>query len=508
MTQAVVTRRDGDAFQARMFWRKAACLLDPESPVKKVGFEIGPKGFDDIWVEYYPPLKDQEGDPLTREYIQCKWHVTPNSYGYEDLVDPAFINANARSFLKRALDAQRIHAPEGKGIRFKLLTNWRIDLNDPLRNLVHQRSHTLRIDRLFEGGGERSAVGRVRKAWRDHLGIDDDSLRDLAYTMAFSEATDSLSDLRDALDPYLRIAGLRRIPENESSFPYDDIVFQWVAQGHLEHDEESFRSACEKEGFFVGPREEKPKVFGVKSFEHPTDRLEDRCTDVLDLIPQFDDRFIRSDEDWGATLYPKLKTFLRDAAQKSEALRLILDAHLTLSFAAGTILDIKSGREIELEQRTLGKNVWSANDIRPDTSWSKWTFDIQDISGEGAGIAVAVSLTHDIAKQVRSYIGRVGIEVGSLVTAQPESGSGARSVRCGRHAFDLAEALTEKIRTHRDDSTPRSRVHLFIAAPGAFSFFLGQRYVAIGPSTLYEYDFEGVKSGSYEPSLVFPVVGN
>ena len=27
MTQAVAARRDGDAFQARIFWRKAACLL-------------------------------------------------------------------------------------------------------------------------------------------------------------------------------------------------------------------------------------------------------------------------------------------------------------------------------------------------------------------------------------------------------------------------------------------------------------------------------------------------
>ena len=33
MTQAVAVRRDGDAFQARIFWRKAACLLEFGSPV-------------------------------------------------------------------------------------------------------------------------------------------------------------------------------------------------------------------------------------------------------------------------------------------------------------------------------------------------------------------------------------------------------------------------------------------------------------------------------------------
>jgi hypothetical protein len=43
-----------------------------------------------------------------------------------------------------------------------------------------------------------------------------------------------------------------------------------------------------------------------------------------------------------------------------------------------------------------------------------------------------------------------------------------------------------------------------MAAPGAFSFFLGQRQTAIGPLTLYEYDFEGNRGGSYQPSLSLP----
>jgi hypothetical protein len=44
-----------------------------------------------------------------------------------------------------------------------------------------------------------------------------------------------------------------------------------------------------------------------------------------------------------------------------------------------------------------------------------------------------------------------------------------------------------------------------MAAPGGFSFFLGQRQIAIGALTLYEYDYEGEYGGSYRPSLSFPV---
>jgi hypothetical protein len=218
MAKAVLARMDGDIFQARFFWRKACRLLDSESPVLRVGFESGPKGYDDIWVEYEQKrgVQDQYGMPLVREHTQCKWHVSPNSYGYAQLINPDFINANAKSLLQRALAAQRAHATNGEGARFRLLTNWRIDRNDPLWQLVHQRSHTLRSELLFGTRTERSAMGAVRKLWCEHLGLSEDELRLLVRTLAFAEATDSLDQLREELDPLFRIAGLRRIPSHES----------------------------------------------------------------------------------------------------------------------------------------------------------------------------------------------------------------------------------------------------------------------------------------------------
>ena len=45
------------------------------------------------------------------------------------------------------------------------------------------------------------------------------------------------------------------------------------------------------------------------------------------------------------------------------------------------------------------------------------------------------------------------------------------------------------------------RVHLFIAGPNAFAFFLGQNQPAFGPVTLYEWDFDGLRDRNYSPSL-------
>ena len=138
MARANTARRQGDDFQARLFSLRAACLLDPVSPVIKVGYEIGPKSFDDIWVEYDPakaPL-DHEGHPINRRHIQCKWHTSAGAFGHDDLIDPGFINAEKFSLLQKAYQAQTRYASDGIGSRFELLTNWRIKHDDALIELV------------------------------------------------------------------------------------------------------------------------------------------------------------------------------------------------------------------------------------------------------------------------------------------------------------------------------------------------------------------------------------
>ncbi len=264
MTQAIAARRDGDTFQARLFWWHACRLLDPNSPIVRVGFETGPKSFDDIWVEYDPARSavDQYGDPLRREHIQCKWHVSPDSYGYTHLIDPDFVNANARSLLQRAREAQLAYAPAGTGVRFKLLTNWTLDRADPLREMIGNRSGAMLLGKLYGSATDNSRAGAVRKAWREHLSIDEDELKQLARTLAFGQTTETLEGLREYLDVAFGFVGLRRIPANQSAFPYDDTIFQWMAQGRLEFDRSTFPAICRREGL-IGQAEGQPRVYGA-----------------------------------------------------------------------------------------------------------------------------------------------------------------------------------------------------------------------------------------------------
>lgn len=173
MAQAISARRNGDAFQARIFWLKAVNLLDPDGRIVRVGFEHGPLGFDDVWVEYDTACRslDHSGKPIDIERFQCKWHVSPGQYSYKDLTRPEYINAKT-SLLQRAQSARVLDINQGLHSLFQLVTNHRVDPSDTLCRLIQTRSNTLRLERLFDNSTDNSAYGKVRKLWREHLNID------------------------------------------------------------------------------------------------------------------------------------------------------------------------------------------------------------------------------------------------------------------------------------------------------------------------------------------------
>lgn len=506
MTQAITVRRDGDTFQARQFWWYASQLLRPDSGVIRVGFEAGPKSFDDLWVEYDPKRapKDAHGRPVFREHLQCKWHGTHDSYGYTHLADPAFIHAESTSLLQRALAAQRSHAPAGEGIRFKLVSNWSPAKGDPLQMLINTRSESLRLQHLYGTKTARSAMGEVRRFWSEHLGITEEELWILAGTLGFSVFTLSPERMREWLNERFENVGLLTVPVHQSAFSYDDVVFQWMAQGRQDFTAMPFRELCEHENL-LGPVCRVAPVFGVKSFEHMIDRLEDRCIEVLNLVPNFHDRFIQSDADWATRLYPELVTFLRGAAGNHQSLRLVLDAHTTLAFAAGAILNIKAGRAVELEQRAPDRQLWSANDVPLDPDWSALVCNEEILDSNKPDLAVVVSLTHYAVSDVRAYLMASLPSVGRVLAFSPSTGFGRSSVRSGSHAAALADTLCSEVRKYRRLDT-KATTHLFIAAPNAFTFFAGQRQSLMGRVVLYEFDLEGDKDSTYRPSLTLPIL--
>ena len=504
MARSIAARRHGDDFQARLFWLRAALLLDPHSNVIRVAYETGPKSFDDILIEYDPKAapQDHEGRPILRRYIQSKWHTRAGVFGHADLIDPAFINAERYSLLQRAHLAQADHAPEGTGCRFELVTNWRIKADDPLLELVRKESDALDLARLFEGKTERGRMGKVRKLWCEHLGVDRAGLALVARTLAVAEAPESLASLRERLDDRFSAVRMKRVPAGEAGFFYDDLAAKLLAQGRVEFDRVGFRKMAEREGLIdPAARTADALAIGIRSFMHPIDPIEDRCARVLNLVPYFDGRYIRNDADWQDQLYPGLTAFVLDAARASDNLRLIFDAHASLAFATGALLSVKSGKRIEIEQRFGGRRFWSMDDQPPDQGWLPFEFDNEIVRTGGEEIAIAIGLTHDVAGGVRAFMNACAPAIGRILHCRPRGGASQQSVVCGGHAWMLAESAVRQVLHLRETEAVRGRVHLFVAGPNAFTFFLGQNQQALGPVSSYEWDFDGQRGGGYSLSL-------
>ena len=500
MARANVARRHGDDFQARLFWLYAASLLDPHSPIIRVAYETGPKSFDDILIEYDPKKAhlDHAGCPIYRSHIQSKWHATAGTFGYADLIDPDFTNAKRFSLLERVRDAQAAFAPEGTGCRFELKTNWRISPGDPLLALIGKNTDAFDLDRLFDGTTDRSRMGRVRKLWREHLGIDDDALRRVVRVFAVAETPESMMRLRERLDERFAYVGLKRVPAAESTFVYDGLAAALLAQGRIDFDRDSFRAMAGRERILV---EAAPVVnsltVGIRSFMHPIDNLENRSERMLNLVPHFDGRHIRDPSHWQDRVMPELRAFVLGAASDNDRLRLVMDVHVSLAFAVGTLINVNSGRGVEIEQRTGARRFWSPDDVPAEPAWPTLIFEDETLAADGGEIAVAISLTHDILDDVRSYATHSLPQVRSIVHGRLDGCVSPRAIRCGSHAWQLAETVMQHLAKLRARNGRFTRIHFFLAGPNGFAFFLGQQQRAIVPVTLYEWDLDCARDGGY-----------
>jgi hypothetical protein len=489
MTRANTARRSGDEFQARLFWLEATKLLDSHTSVSEVAWESGPRGLDDIRVVYDPPKATPVGRVHT-EYIQSKWHVRLGEFGFEDLTDPGFINATSISWLKRAWNAFH-ELGEDTGVRFRLITNWRVSPQDPLHGLIRTESWALDVEKLFQGKSEKSSSGKVRANWRAHLGIDENALQHFVQTLSVTQTLVSLEELRDDLDQACARCGLNRVPDHGSAVHYDDLIFKLHQQGPVSYTRPTFQDLCRIEKLFdVRPRLQRPFTLGIRSFVHPIDALEDRCDALLDLVPEFDGRYLRPGRTWDDVIVQRSQVFLREHAKHHESLRLVLDAHASIALSAGRALNVKSGRAIELEQRipNIGRRLWRADDAADSVD----PLISEELIGSGIETAVAISITHDVVAAAKAFCLSNLPGVGRLVILKLQETD--RFVRNGAHAWRLVEALAAYLRaspTHLQHPT-----HLFAAAPNAVLFFLGQQ-LGMGTLMVYEWDFEGLRGGGY-----------
>ena len=503
MADAVVARWHGDNYQARVFWQNAFNLLMPHTCVVEVTFEAnGPKAFDDVVVKYDPPIARSGPHRVSAEYHQIKWHVqTGGRFGYEDLINPDFIGAQSFSLLER-LQQSRCTAP--LSAHFTLLTTYRIKDGDPLAALISGHDKTLLVERLFDGTTDRSRMGKVRKCWREHLRLKtDQQLQRVVSGLRVIDGYLSLDELRAEINYKAQIVGMLVCNAADSDFRYDELARQLKVRQLSALNRETLLQLCREEGLLV-KQAAVPDPFlpiAIRSFLGPAaDIVGATSQNTLFLTDIFRKRYLQDGQEWQRDIRPKVESFLRETVKKSEKLRLTLDAHASIAFLSGTVLDLKSGVETQLVQKgRIGTRTWLAD----DGSDAKGNcFDmIEEQLSEAREIVIVISVSQPAAAQARTYVAAHLSDVGKFVSFEMPTGPSQQSVTGGAHAAALAEQISYYVRRVKADD-PDAIIHIFAAVPNSLLFYLGQHHQAIAPCIVYEFDFDRQAHKTYQPSFL------
>lgn len=504
MANAVVARQYGDAYQARQFWLQALLLLDPSSCVSEVTYEADkPKAFDDVVVRYTPSIPRSASARVPVDHYQIKWHTAAaERFGYKDLIDPELIGAASSSLLQRLKQAKAFAAP---GSNFTFLTLSRIRDGDPLDELVSGNDSLLRLDRLFDNTTtDNSRMGKVRKAWREHLGLSsNDELRQVLEGFRIRHGERSLDQLREDVRICARAVGVDPGSADTSDFRLDGLARELKARGLNTLDRERLLKFLRDERVTVSPpvRPDRFLAVAIRSFGGTAAAVPGAIpANTLVLTDAFRDRYLLDGQDWQRDIRPRIENFLLAAAGRSANLRITIDALGSVAFLAGATLHTKSGISIELVQKgEAGTRHWRANDA--DISAAS-RFDVTTANlGAGREIGVAISVVHDATPAATQYISNNLPEIGRLVSFVLPSGTGQQAVTSGAHAAALAGQISSALRGMKGGD-PNTPVHLFAACPNSLLFILGQQYQAIAPVTLYEFDFVRKGNQTYHPSFV------
>jgi hypothetical protein len=339
---------------------------------------------------------------------------------------------------------------------------------------------------------------------REHLALpNDEALREVLTGFRIFDGHRSLEELKESITLRAKTVGVITTSPTTSDFRLDELARALKKRGLSSFTRETFKQLCKDEALLAEivavPDPYLPVA--VRSFLGiASDIVGASPEHTLVLTDSFKQRYLRDDLDWQKDIRPKVDDFLGAKIRENSKLRLILDAHASVAFIAGSVLDVKSGVSVELVQKgRVGSRIWRADD---GSEKEADVFQITEANlGDGPEIAVAISVAQSAEPATRAYCAASLRNVGRLLTFTLPSGPGLQGVPGGGHAASLAEAIANHLRSIKGNDVD-TVAHIFAAAPNALVFYLGQQHQAIAPCIVYEYDFDRRGNKSYQPSII------
>lgn len=499
----VSARIEGDLYQGLVFWREAAQLLKKSNKsVQKVCFELdSAPGVDDVVVFYHNII--QTGDTeVDSDYYQIKYHVDQKgTYSSDSVIDSATIKAD-HSILQKFYKAYKLLRSQGRTFRLFFMSNWDWDGDDPLKGTFRENDGSLPA--IFFTAGSKTKLGQIRNKWRKHLDIDEAEFLDFTKCLRINANYLARQDFYKLVSQSFELAGLQPLDPEKKINPYEALYLKLLMEKNNEFDAEKLRKICENEGLIIKEIVAQPPRIGIRGFRRFAERMEDETIKFLCLLDLFEGRHLKSDVSWKDVKDKITKFFeqadIRKIVRESDIF-LDLDCHLSSALVAGYELDFKSGAKVFPIQKNVPNIYWKPVEER-DSHWglSEKVVGLENTSGDD--IAFLVSISRPVSDLAIDYI-KSQPNIGTAFTFESNTGVGHSSILNATHAQTLANSLVQRLRDIKGVNQKRV-LHLFIAAPNSFVYFLGQNREGLGKVQMYEFDFSNEKSGGYIPSVSLP----
>ena len=458
-------RISGDDYQHLFTWMSALELLSEDSSVTRVEFEVQAGNVDDLVVHHSvgPTVYNQIKFALTqRQHLDHEWFTSPPRPG-------------SQTPLQRFYSSWRSLEANGRPPEMALQTNRSSDPGDPI--LKHTSGRDGKVVPRLAQEGPTSASGRVRTEWAKHIGVCEDELLRMLANLEIRTGRASLEQLRDQCTWVMRAVGLRGDPEAVDIGVSE--IRRLVGEGVRELDADSLREIAEARNLMAGTRR---ATLLLQSLE--ADPWPEAATSVVHWVDLFEgsDAFSRrqlvNPRDWDTRLRVELRAAVDEI--KRQRYRDVLVAgtmRLSTGLAVGLELSEVGGFQIAILGR---EGEWSSAGARSPMELLREEIPL----GAGDEIALAVSVSVDIRKDVLHFLDSRRTPVDKLIVYSPAAGASRSAIPGVAEGLELAHGISAAMRDDTRDIG--SKVHLFQAGPLPLSVILGHLWNRMPSTQLYD----------------------
>ncbi len=488
MPSSVGARRQGDEYQDVYGWFRALELLRPARKVWRVSIEDPTGGsFDDV------TLRPEAGTSHAPQFAQVKFHVDESGhYSTKALIEHK--SRNLRSLLQKAWDTWLVLREEDTRVQLLLVTTYSWDPADPIAKHIRfekrltQDFITNRLD------GDKAAESRL--AWWEDVGKpDEDLFQPFLASLQFRTGYPATSELMDWTSERMELVGLKH--EHEDVLAGSRQVWEWIRDRKESITREDMQAAIEAKDLLDPGASLEPSVslyiHTVVKEPHEIDGDWE-----LDWRDHFDgEEWLRGHRVtdptvWNEVMLPEVFEVRSQIMTDTECrlLRARGKARLSAWFAIGAVFSRVAGWVIEVDQ---GGHRWRNDEgLSTDVQLLE---ELEDRGGDPETLAVGISITGDLAGDVRAYLDEIGDPAGKLLLIQTNLGLGFTAVRDAGDLTAIAQLARDRIRTALG-KRPR-RVLLFYYGPLSGAAFIGSQLNGIAPEIqVYEDQVPG-----YAPSF-------